>query len=511
MGVTRRFAGEFGLVAVLAGLAVLFARPVLLVGAGGVGGWLLARQFAFVRAARTVDADLTVEQSPDSGVVTVNDAVEINLTARLPRPSPVSLAVEIRPPAGVETTDGSRRATVPAGERAGTATVACRFPVAGTFRFDRPTVGATDPTGRFRASFPAGSEREVTVDAPRPRNVHVGAGGEAVSVATGEAGGDRRGPGLDLAEIRAYVPGDTMRQIDWNATARFDRPHVREFETGVERRTTLVLDCRARMADGPAGETKFEYLRQVALAVTGYARERTETASCYAVGDEGVLAEFDAVDDPEGYDALERRLRTLEPSAGPDATRRGTATADGGGSATTSTDVDGATTGVRAASSAVGAASPAVARRRVRSLRGDDSAFAERLRPFFADVDPYVERVEADPLFRVVRTRLDRPRGPATAVVLTDDAGRAETREAVEHARRHSDHVLAFLTPSVLFDRDATTDPENAYERYADFERFRRELDRLDGVSAFEVGPGDRLARLLAAVDERGRRARAGE
>ncbi|MER3460689.1 MAG: DUF58 domain-containing protein, partial [candidate division GAL15 bacterium] len=37
------------------------------------------------------------------------------------------------------------------------------------------------------------------------------------------------GPSLDLAEVREYVPGDEVRRIDWNVTARTTRLHVRQY------------------------------------------------------------------------------------------------------------------------------------------------------------------------------------------------------------------------------------------------------------------------------------------
>ena len=71
----------------------------------------------------------------------------------------------------------------------------------------------------------------------------------------------RRGSGLDLAGLRAYVAGDDARHIDWNVTARLDEPQVREFTEDRELTSWLVLDRSASMevgggAGGAAGSSR---------------------------------------------------------------------------------------------------------------------------------------------------------------------------------------------------------------------------------------------------------------
>jgi hypothetical protein len=138
-----------------------------------------------------------------------------------------------------------------------------------------------------------------------------------------------------------------------------------------------------------------------------------------------------------------------------------------------------------------------------RTLAGDESTFARTLSPFF---DPQSTPIPSDELPALVGAveRLQAERtGSRWTVLLTSDADRAAVREAVRRARRGGDRVFVFLTPQVLFEESGLTDLERAYDRYADFERFRRELDRLGNVTAFEVGPGDRLRAVLAARRDR--------
>lgn len=55
-----------------------------------------------------------------------------------------------------------------------------------------------------------------------------------------------------------------------------------------------------------------------------------------------------------------------------------------------------------------------------------------------------------------------------------------------------------FVAPTVLYEEDSLTDLDGAYDRYSEFESFRRRLVG-DGVDADEVAPEDRLDAVLAA------------
>lgn len=59
-----------------------------------------------------------------------------------------------------------------------------------------------------------------------------------------------RGRGVEFAEVRAYVPGDEVRQIDWRVTARTGTPHSKLFEEERERPVIVVTDMRQPMRFG---------------------------------------------------------------------------------------------------------------------------------------------------------------------------------------------------------------------------------------------------------------------
>ena len=58
----------------------------------------------------------------------------------------------------------------------------------------------------------------------------------------------RRGRGIEFEEVRAYEPGDDVRTIDWNVTARTGRTHTRIFREERERPVFLLVDQRQRIS-----------------------------------------------------------------------------------------------------------------------------------------------------------------------------------------------------------------------------------------------------------------------
>jgi uncharacterized protein (DUF58 family) len=72
----------------------------------------------------------------------------------------------------------------------------------------------------------------------------------AASVLNGRHASHLRGRGLNFEEMRNYLPGDDVRSIDWKATARTGKPHVRVFTEERDRPALLVVDQRMSMFFG---------------------------------------------------------------------------------------------------------------------------------------------------------------------------------------------------------------------------------------------------------------------
>ncbi len=70
------------------------------------------------------------------------------------------------------------------------------------------------------------------------------------SALSGRRASRLRGRGLDFEELRAYLPGDDVRAIDWKVTARTGAPHVRVMREERDRPALLIVDQRQAMFFG---------------------------------------------------------------------------------------------------------------------------------------------------------------------------------------------------------------------------------------------------------------------
>jgi uncharacterized protein (DUF58 family) len=73
-----------------------------------------------------------------------------------------------------------------------------------------------------------------------------------------------KGRGMDFEEVREYLPGDEVRTIDWNVTARTGRPFVKKFTEERELTLLLLLDLSASGSFGSGARSKRELAAEVA-------------------------------------------------------------------------------------------------------------------------------------------------------------------------------------------------------------------------------------------------------
>ena len=91
------------------------------------------------------------------------------------------------------------------------------------------------------------------------RLVEAGVGGEYHSVF--------RGRGMEFSEVREYVPGDDVRNIDWNVTARTGVPHVKKFVEERDLTLLLLVDVSGSQDFGSQYLLKRDYAAELAAVL----------------------------------------------------------------------------------------------------------------------------------------------------------------------------------------------------------------------------------------------------
>ena len=76
-----------------------------------------------------------------------------------------------------------------------------------------------------------------------------------------------KGRGMAFAEVREYQFGDDVRDIDWNVTARFNRPYVKVFEEERELTVMLLIDVSGSLNFGTQKQTKREMATEIAATL----------------------------------------------------------------------------------------------------------------------------------------------------------------------------------------------------------------------------------------------------
>src|SRR5437773_5843503 len=129
---------------------------------------------------------------------------------------------------------------------------------------------------------PRGLQRERPRERPGPgptpeallRALDLPVGRRIRGLLPGEYRAHDLGGGTELAQVRPYEPGDDVRRIDWNVTARTTIPHVRVHVPERALTAWLLLDVSPSMTFGTADRRKADVAEGVALAVGHLATQR---------------------------------------------------------------------------------------------------------------------------------------------------------------------------------------------------------------------------------------------
>ena len=99
------------------------------------------------------------------------------------------------------------------------------------------------------------------------RKIEIKTKGLSQNILAGEYHSAFKGRGMTFSEVREYQYGDDIRDIDWNVTARHNRPYVKVFEEERELTVMLLVDASGSRNFGAVGVEKNEMMAEIAATL----------------------------------------------------------------------------------------------------------------------------------------------------------------------------------------------------------------------------------------------------
>ncbi len=109
---------------------------------------------------------------------------------------------------------------------------------------------------------------ETTDLLKKVRKIEIKTRGLSSQIFSGEYHSAFKGRGMAFSEVREYVPGDPIRTIDWNVTARFNHPYVKVYEEERELTVILLVDVSASGEFGTKVQFKKDLVTELCAVIS---------------------------------------------------------------------------------------------------------------------------------------------------------------------------------------------------------------------------------------------------
>jgi hypothetical protein len=466
MHIGDRVIEPLALTTIALSVGVVSRRLLFAIAAVGTGALVIARYVIAVKRCVNARQKVNVDQRLVRPQVVRGRPVTHTIEINVDTPCPYDIDVTVDMPPGFDEVEST--ILLQSGEMHAETEVELTSSVVGEHLITAPTITIEPLANVCTVSFTAG-ESITLRSLPEPTDVRIRRGDERSSAAFGIQGGGEYGEGLDPAELREYNFGDPLRHIDWNTTARQNEPFVREFEPETDSDFMLCLYHGEAMDIGIPGQTMLDYAKEVGLGIIALSESEADPTGFCHVDGEGTLGYRPPTTQAGGY----RYIRDVMSSLGPNAY----------------TDPPALDVPDRVLDAADRDA-------RLRRLE-NETQFGQTLTHFYHARMHYRAVNQANPLISAIEHISSVRTDETHLCMISGDHDRASLYAAAQLADQRFDMVSLFITPTVLYDPAALATPADAYTEYQTFETFRRKLERLSAVRAFEVAPGDRLESLL--------------
>ena len=146
-----------------------------------------------------------------------------------------------------------------------------------------PPVSAAYPLSTSSASSTSPSLAEILKKVTR---IQIVANRAVNDLFAGQYRSVFRGRGMEFDEVRQYQPGDDVRSIDWNVTARAGEPFIKRFAEERELTVMFLIDVSASGSFGSANQAKLDRVIEIAALLMFAALKNNDKVGMATFGDE---------------------------------------------------------------------------------------------------------------------------------------------------------------------------------------------------------------------------------
>jgi uncharacterized protein (DUF58 family) len=126
------------------------------------------------------------------------------------------------------------------------------------------------------------SEKDIL---KRVRRIEIKSRGLSNEIFAGQYHSAFRGRGMSFSEVREYRMGDDVRDIDWNVTARSNKPHIKIYEEERELTLMLLVDISGSAFFGTTSQTKKGLATEIAAVLAFSAIQTGDKVGCILFSD----------------------------------------------------------------------------------------------------------------------------------------------------------------------------------------------------------------------------------
>lgn len=148
----------------------------------------------------------------------------------------------------------------------------------------------------------------------RVRKIEIKTKGLSNHIFAGEYHSAYKGRGMSFSEVREYTPGDDVKAIDWNVTARFSHPFVKVYEEERELTVMLLVDISASSLFGTSKRSKMELITELCAVLAFSATTNNDKVGVLFFSDR-VLQYIPPKKGKSHILRIIRELVTIEPQA----------------------------------------------------------------------------------------------------------------------------------------------------------------------------------------------------